>query len=120
MSERAGFNADAFYAALDRARDRQGMTWRGVASAAGISPSTLTRMKQGKRPDVDSMAALARWAGIDVDDFIDGVQAGDLDDVLPRIGALLRADPHLTAASAEAIEEVILAAYKHFADFEPG
>jgi len=96
------------------------MTWRSVAAAAGVSPSTLTRMKQGRRPDVDSMAALARWAGLDVDNFIEGAQPSDGAAVLPRIGALLRADPHLTPASAEAIEEVILAAYNAFADFEPG
>ncbi len=29
-----------------------------------------SRLKQGKRPDVDSMAALARWAGISLDAFV--------------------------------------------------
>lgn len=120
VTDRAGFNAEAFYDALNRARDRRGLTWRGLANDAGVSPSTLTRMKQGKRPDVDSMAALARWAGLDVDDFIDGSDDAAGVDVLPRIGALLRADPHLSPDSARAIEEVIAAAYKNFASFEPG
>lgn len=120
VTDRAGFNAEAFYEALNRARDQKGLTWRSLAGDAGVSPSTLTRMKQGKRPDVDSMAALARWARLDVDDFIDGPDQTDEVDVLPRIGALLRADPHLSAASARAIEEVIAAAYKSFSSFEHG
>ena len=33
---------------------------------------TLTRMGQGKRPDVDSLAALATWSRLNVDDFIIG------------------------------------------------
>ena len=68
-------------------------------------------MKQGKRPDVDSMAALATWAGLDLDSFIVGDDRGEAAS-LPRISALLRADPNLSKASVTAIEEMLRATYE--------
>lgn len=53
-----------FVAALDRRREECGLSWREVAEKTGTSPSTLTRMKQGKRPDVDTFASLSIWLGI--------------------------------------------------------
>ncbi len=35
-----------------------------------MSASTLTRMAQGKRPDVDGLAALVAWSGLDADDYV--------------------------------------------------
>ena len=60
----------ALYAALDQARRSRDLSWRGVAREAGVSPSTLTRLGQLKRPDVDSFAALVQWLGIDAERFL--------------------------------------------------
>jgi len=111
MSSRGKFDAEAFYRALDLQRDASSKTWKQVAATAGVSPSTLTRMKQGKRPDVDSMAALANWAGLDLDSFVVSDERGSVE-ALPRISALLRADPNLSATSAAAIEEMLRATYE--------
>lgn len=110
MTRRGAFNAEAFYKALDLQRDARGITWKEVALAAGVSPSTLTRMKQGKRPDVDSMAALASWAGLDLDSYVVGDSRGEAES-LPRISALLRADANLSKKSVAAIEEMLRATY---------
>lgn len=111
MSRRGSFNADAFYASLDLRRAEHRLTWKELAEQAGVSASTLTRMKQGKRPDIDSMAALAAWAGLDVDDYVTGggEQEGE---PLPKISALLRADPNLSRDDAAAIEEMIRLTYE--------
>lgn len=107
------FDGEAFYAALDSQRQLRHITWKQVAEESGVSASTLTRMAQGRRPDVDSMAALAAWSGISVDSF---VCHNDLEktktDSLAAITAYLRADPHLSRQSAEAIEAVLKAAYE--------
>lgn len=111
MSRRGSFDADAFYTALDLERQVRRMTWRDVAHQAGVSPSTLTRMKQGKRPDVDSMAALASWSGLDIDDFVsrqERIESASL----PKISAMLRGDPNLSPESATAIEEVLRMTYE--------
>jgi hypothetical protein len=96
---RGSFDADGFYTALDLERQHRRMTWKDVAVEAGVSASTLTRMKQGKRPDVDSMAALAAWGGLDADHYVVADSKGEAA-ALPKISALLRSDPHLSAESA--------------------
>jgi transcriptional regulator with XRE-family HTH domain len=106
------FDAEAFYAALDNQRQSKGMSWKQVAERSGVSASTLTRMAQGKRPDVDSMAALAAWSGLSVDSFVHHEDVKKVKtDSLSKITAYLRADPNLSPHSADAIEAVIKAAY---------
>jgi len=90
------------------------MTWKDVAAAAGVSASTLTRMAQGKRPDVDSLAALTTWSGLRADAFVRAtVPAADRAGVEPlaMISTLLRGDRQLTPEAATALEAVIKAAY---------
>jgi transcriptional regulator with XRE-family HTH domain len=111
VTRRGSFDADGFYAALDLERQSRRLTWKEVASEAGISASTLSRMKQGKRPDVDSLAALASWSGLDVDNFVVSDERSEAA-ALPKIAALLRSDPHLTRESAIAIEEVLRMTYE--------
>lgn len=114
------FDASAFYAALDQTRESRGLTWKQVAAEAGISASTLTRMAQGRRPDVDSLGALAHWSGLSADDFIRPAEPSSKTDADPlaQITAYLRADAHLSDRAATAIEEVLRATYNLFKDEE--
>lgn len=108
------FDAEGFYATLDSARQSRGFTWKKVASEAGVAASTLTRMGQGKRPDVDGLAALATWSGIDVSVFYRSESPVTWQiEPLAQITALLRADRNLQAESAVAIESMIKSAYEH-------
>lgn len=59
----SAFDPDALYVALDRQRRTRRLTWRGVAAEAGVSPSTLTRVGQFKRPDADGLVRLLAWLG---------------------------------------------------------
>lgn len=107
------FDIEGFYAALDAERQTRRLTWKQVAEEAGVSASTLTRMAQGRRPDVDTMAALAAWSGLDVDAFVKRSNEGSQEsDTLAKITAYLRADRHLTPEAAAAIEAIIKAGYE--------
>lgn len=106
------FDATSFYAALDAQRIAQGFNWKQVAEAAGVSASTLTRMSQGKRPDVDSLAALASWSGLNVDDFVIAVGTVRKASSLAAITAHLRSDPNLAPESADALADIMKAAYE--------
>jgi transcriptional regulator with XRE-family HTH domain len=55
------FDNEGFFAALDAHRLAKRLTWKQVAEQSEVSASTLTRMAQGKRPDVDGLAALLKW-----------------------------------------------------------
>lgn len=104
------FDTEAFYAALNAARLSRRMTWKDVAEATGVAASTLSRMGQGARPDVNGLAALLKWSNLKAEMFIPGT--GKKDAVpLARITALLRADPHLTPQNAKLMEEIVTSTY---------
>lgn len=110
---KAQFDAEAFYAALDSQRQARRLTWKKVADEAGVSASTLTRMAQGRRPDVDSMAALLAWSGLKTDWFIKSDETPQREaEPLTQITTYLRADPNLTSEAVIALEALIKATYE--------
>lgn len=117
--EKEHFDTEAFFAALDGQREARGKTWKEVAAESGVSASTLTRMAQGKRPDVDGLGALLSWSGLKAEDFLAArAKAHRKPETLAMISRLLRADRNLRKDSAAAIEEIVKVAYKRFAEKE--
>jgi transcriptional regulator with XRE-family HTH domain len=112
MVDRASFDAVGFFAALDSARLARSVNWKRVATEAKVSQSTLTRLAQGKRPDVDSLAALVDWAGLKADDFVIRTRTEQEAEPLAMISTYLRADRSLSAEAAAAIDTVVKAAYE--------
>lgn len=106
------FDAEAFYSALDAERRTRRQTWKGVAEEAQVSASTLTRMAQGRRPDVDSMAALLTWSGLSADAFVRDQQARPEPGTLSMISTHLKSDPNLTPEAADALDELVKATYE--------
>jgi transcriptional regulator with XRE-family HTH domain len=106
------FDGDGFYASLDAVREERKLTWRKVAEQSGVSASTLTRLSQGKRPDVDSLASLCSWAALSADDFMRD-QAHREQETSPLAKALMlfRADPNLMPEQAAALERIVQSAY---------
>jgi len=64
------FDAKALYAALDRKRQDEELTWQQLARAIGVSAATLTRTRDGGRLEVDGMLAMVAWLGRRVEDFV--------------------------------------------------
>ena len=109
---RGRFEADAFYAALDAERRDRRCTWKQVAEESQVSASTLTRMAQGRRPDVDSLAALVTWSGLSADAFVRDDQAKPGPGALAMISTYLKSDPHLSPDAAEALDQLVKATYE--------
>lgn len=112
MAKRGSFDSDAFYAALDAQRHAQRKNWKDVATEAGVSASTLTRMAQGRRPDVGGLAALAAWSGLSADQFVRREGHASETEPLAMISTYLRGDRNLTREAADALVGVIRAAYE--------
>ena len=118
-SERvSGFDAEAYYSALAQIVRAQKISWRQVARETGITPSTLTRMAQGRRPDAASLAVLSAWAGLNPADFVGGphctaetTKQHSSRDPLHAISGVLRSDPNLPPEAARALEDIIHVAY---------
>jgi transcriptional regulator with XRE-family HTH domain len=108
----ASFDVAGLHAALDAERLAQRLTWKDVSAASGVSASTLTRLSQGKRPDVDSLAALTGWLRLPADRFMGRrTLAFGSTSPLTQISSILRDDPDLNEDAAVALDEMIKATY---------
>ena len=66
-------------------------SWRQLAKEVGVSPSLLSRMANGYRPDADGFVTLVRWLGMPVEQFTLGAAP---------TGSAFRQEPSLTAQLA--------------------
>ncbi len=112
----AKLDVGALVAALDSKRRAMGLSWRQLATRAGVSQSTLTRMQQGKRPDVDTFASLIRWLGMPAEVFLKSENPKHKKASEPHpvavLSAQLRARREVSPEALQAVEELIQAAYK--------
>ena len=113
MAEKYGtFDNEGFYDAINSTRQSRNLSWKQVATQTGVSASTLTRMAQGKRPDVDGLAALSSWSGLRADDFVLSDSQQSEPEPLAMISTYLRADKNLTPEGAAALDQVVRATYE--------
>jgi transcriptional regulator with XRE-family HTH domain len=109
------FDGEGFFAAIDSVRIARDLNWKKVAEQAEVPASTLTRMSQGRKPDVDSLASLCAWSGLKVEDFTHGTTKKKVPaEPLAELTAHLRADPKLSKEGARALEALIKTAYQQF------
>lgn len=107
------FDVAALHAALDAQRRSRRLTWKDVATESGVSASTLTRLSQGRQPDVNSLASLTAWLGMSADHFMrsDPVARFGAPSPLAQISSIIHGDPHLNPEGVAALEEMIKATY---------
>lgn len=116
------FDSRRFYEAVDRHRADLDLSWRQVAAQLSLSPSTFTRLAQGRRPDVDTFVKLLAWVDRPAEDFVKDAQAKIVEnsptpkDTVREIADSLRSDPNLTSESADALEDIVKVAYHRFRD----
>ena len=108
MAER--FDGAAFYAALDAVREARGLTWKDVATESGVNASTLSRIGQGKKPDVNGLAALLSWSRLKAEMFIEDVIGAPLDPIA-QITTLIRMDRTLSTNNARILEDIVKSTY---------
>lgn len=112
MTTKDAFDADGFYAALDRTVRARTTSWREVSKKTGVSSTTLTRMGQGRRPDAASLAALSAWAGLNPADYVQVSFARDTTPAtLQQVCLLFRQDSQLTDVAREKLEQIVETAY---------
>jgi transcriptional regulator with XRE-family HTH domain len=108
---------EALVAALDSERQAKDISWRQLATDAGVSPSTLTRMQQGKSPDVNTFSALTTWLDIPAERFYTelGSEPGSepvQNDPMAVVSTLLRGKKKMSPKAVKALTELVSAAVK--------
>ena len=106
-------DVEALYAALDNKRKSRGTSWREIARELDVSPSTFSRMAQGRRPDVDTFATLLRWLGMPAEAFMRGTttEAAVSEEPVAMVSSYLRSARNVSPEDAEALEDIFRAAY---------
>lgn len=118
MPERAAVvDYAALHGAINTARQAQDLSWRELADLIGTSPSTFTRLAQGRGIDASTFAALIEWVQVDANTFIHRRGAPLRKSptgasTLATISGHLRADKNLDKTSARHLDSIIASAYK--------
>lgn len=101
-------------AALNAEREGRGLSWRKLAQEAGVSPSSLTRMQQGKLPDVNTFTALTHWLRMPAEQFM--AQGKHVLQAKPHpmavVSTLLRGKREMTPEALKALQQLVQAAFK--------
>jgi transcriptional regulator with XRE-family HTH domain len=88
---------------------------REVSKEIGtVSPSTISRVENGKVPDIDTFLTLCDWLDVSPADLFGNDQVRDIESTPDRIEFLLQSDPTLDPAIANALALLIKAAYRDF------
>lgn len=59
----------ALTAAVETVTRHRKISMRDVAAETGLSPSTLTRLAQGQKPDADALVTLLAWLNAEAATF---------------------------------------------------
>ncbi|RKN38662.1 helix-turn-helix domain-containing protein [Micromonospora endolithica] len=108
-------NVPALYAALDAARKSKSLSWRQLAAEVGCSPSTMTRLANGYRPDADAFMTLTQWLKMPAETFWISETEESQDEepeLLAEVGVLLRARKDLGEEERQHLQNVLEAAMK--------
>src|SRR6266849_6353487 len=106
-----GFDAAGFFRSVEFRRQTEGLSWRELARKLELSPSTFSRLAQGRRPDVETFVRLLAWMEMPAESFMLN-SSGDKrwasrPDALSAISSALRGDPRLNPEDVEPIEEIV-------------
>jgi transcriptional regulator with XRE-family HTH domain len=117
---RTTVDVNKLYAALDAAREAKGMSWRQLAKEIQVSPSTLSRLANDLKPDVNAFAAMVTWLNVPAETFIlvpedETESEADEPPLLAELAPLLRARKDLHQDDVDHLEELIASAVKRFA-----
>lgn len=116
-------DTDRLYAVLEARITDENLSWRQAALQIGVSPSLLSRLKYGQRPDLDGYASIVRWLRMSADEFIEveGEEPTSEKEVnlITEISALIRKRRDLTEVDKTYLEDVTRASIDHIRRSKP-
>jgi transcriptional regulator with XRE-family HTH domain len=95
-------------------RKRGSMGIRAAAGEIGISPATLSRIENGRIPDIDTLRKVCAWVGVDAAAYL-GTPADPHGAHAPDVQVVFKKDRAVTPKTSQALGKLIVAAYQQFA-----
>lgn len=103
-------NTELLASMLKNRRGDKGL--RAVANEIGdVSAATLSRIEQGKIPDVDTFIKICKWLEVTTDNFILGSKKAKPVSTKEQVLAHLRADKELKKETVNMLIQMIDMAY---------
>jgi len=87
---------------------------RAAAGEIGISPATLSRIENGRVPDLDTLKKVCTWLGVNPAAYL-GVSAERQSTSAPGLQVVFKKDRAVTPKTSQALARLIQAAYHQFA-----
>lgn len=105
-------NTGLLYAALDAARQERQLSWRALAGEIGVSPSLLSRLGNGLKPDTDGFATIVAWLRLPAEQFFESEHPAvsreeQEPDLMAQLAPLLRARKDLSETDVKYLQQVI-------------
>ena len=106
-------NTALLHSALDAARQQRQLSWRVLAGDIGVSPSLLSRLGNGLKPDTDGFATIVAWLRLPAEQFFerDGADSADdasrEPDLMAQLAPLLRARKDLSETDVRYLQQII-------------
>ncbi|MCL4230988.1 MAG: helix-turn-helix domain-containing protein [Dehalococcoidia bacterium] len=106
------------YSALDAVRTERDLSWRSLAREIGVSPSLLSRIGNGLKPDADGFATIVAWLKLPAEQFFvdeDGGAESEAaqPDLMAQLVPLLRARKDLSETDMDYLQKVFAATVEH-------
>ena len=106
------------YLTLDAVRKERGLSWRSLAKEIGVSPSLLSRLGGGLKPDADGFATIVAWLKVPAEQFFadddkSTTVRGAEPDLMAQLAPLLRARKDLTETDVDYLQKVFAATIDH-------
>lgn len=106
------------YLALDAVRTERDLSWRSLAREIGVSPSLLSRIGNGLKPDADGFATIVAWLKLPAEQFFvdeDGGAESEAaqPDLMAQLVPLLRARKDLSETDMDYLQKVFAATVEH-------
>ncbi|MCD4527227.1 helix-turn-helix transcriptional regulator [Nocardioides sp. cx-173] len=95
--------------ALDQTRIKRGLSWRQLATEIGVTPSLLSRLRNGYKPDAEGFMTLVTWLGMPAERFLVDEDPQNKPELMAELAPLLRARKDLDEDDIEYLNEVIQA-----------
>lgn len=106
-------NTASLYSALDAARQQRQLSWRALAGEIGVSPSLLSRLGNGLKPDTDGFATIVGWLRLPAEQFFERDSAESAEDaarepdLMAQLAPLLRARKDLSETDVKYLQQII-------------
>lgn len=118
MTEKSGRTLDDLAGMVATKRGKAGL--RATAAKIGISPATLSRIEQGRLPDLENFGKICRWLDVDPSSIL-GLGESGTNEQRPVAAVNFRKDQTMKQETAKALADMILAAQRaHVARLEIG